>query len=177
MAQSANHSAQQSASNDGRGPQRGCAARPACADARWHRGVIPGGPDHPLPEHAQDAAHVSSHARLLAQRRWGTPNAGVTGPGSASASTVGGSQRHAHASADACEAAPKSLAGDAGWLPWLALGGSVAALIGAEAERRRASDAAQTRPTEAGIPFTAFVLYIVAALLAVLALYLFVRRA
>jgi hypothetical protein len=63
------------------------------------------------------------------------------------------------------------------WLPWLALGGSVAALIGAEAPRRRASDAAQTRPTEAGIPFTAFVLYIVATLLAVLAIYLFVRRA
>jgi cobalamin biosynthesis Mg chelatase CobN len=171
VGQSIDNPAQQSASNDGRGPQRGCAVRPACANARWHRGAMPGGPDHALPGHALDAAHVSAHARLLAQRRWGTPGAAET-----AASTVGDSQRHAHASADASAAAPKSPAGDAGWLPWLALGGSIAALIGAEIERRRASDEAQAGPAEAGIPFTAMVLYVLAALLAALAIYLFLGQ-
>ncbi len=168
MTQSANHSARQSAANEGRGPQRGCAARPACANAPWRRGATPDGPDHALPGHVLDAAHVSSHAGLLAQRRWGTPGAGET-----SAGTVGDSQRHAHASADASAAAPKSPAGDAGWLPWLALGGSVAALIGAEAERRRASSPPPESAPGDGIFFIAIALYILAAVLAVLAACLF----
>lgn len=156
MTQSANNSAQQSAS--------------AMANARWHRGATLGGPDYALPGPALDAAHVSSHARALAQRRWGTPDAGET-----SAGTAGDSQRHAHGSADAsaCAAAPPKPAGDAAWLPWLALGGSIAALIGAEVERRRACDAAHANPTEAGIPFTAILLYLLAAVLAVLAACLF----
>lgn len=162
MTQLANNSAQQSAS--------------AMANARWHRMATPGGPDHAVPDHALpghalDAAHVSSHARLLAQRRWGTPSAGET-----SAGTAGNSQRHAHASADACAAAPKSPAGNPGWLPWPAVGGSIAALIGAEIERRRASDAAIGNPAEAGIPFTAILLYLLAAALAALALYLLLCR-
>jgi hypothetical protein len=171
VAQSANHFAQQSASNDGRGPQRGCAARPACATARWHRGAVPGGPDQASPRHALHAAHVSAHARLLAQRRWATSGAGVAGIGAA-----GDAQPHAQGSADACAAAPKSPAGDAGWLPWLALGGSVAALVGAGVERRRASDANQTGLAEARIPFTAIVLYVLAAVLAALAIYLFLGQ-
>jgi hypothetical protein len=128
---------------------------------------VPGVPDHASPRHALDAAHVSAHARLLAQRRWGTGCAAATCD----------AQPHAHAITSASAPALDAAIGAVDWLPWLALGGSVAALIGAEAPRRRASDAAQTRPTEAGIPFTAFVLYIVATLLAVLAIYLFVRRA
>jgi hypothetical protein len=132
---------------------------------------MPGGPDHASPGHAMDDAQVSSHARVLARRRWGAASAGVTGAGSAGNGAAGDAPPHAHASASAA-AQPKL----AGWLPWLALGGSVAALIGAEVERRRTSDGAQANPGEAGIPFTAIVLYVLAALLAGLAIYLFLGR-
>jgi hypothetical protein len=179
VAQSANHFAQQSASNDGRGPQRGCAARPACANARWRRGAIPGGPDHASPGHALDDAQVSSHARVLAQRRWGGPSAGAAGTGTSGNGAAGNAQPHAHGTTGASAAAPPNpAAGGAGWLPWLALGGSLAALIAAEAVRRHVQASAEGHATPVGgIPLTAFVLYIVAALLAVLALCLFVRRA
>jgi hypothetical protein len=149
VAQSANHFAQQSAS--------------AMANARWHRGAMTGGPGHAL-----DAAQVSSHARLMAQRRWGT----------GCAATACDAQSHAHATTSASAPALVAAAGAVDWLPWLALGGSLAALIAAEAVRRHVQAGADGHVTPVGgIPLTAFVLYIVAALLAVLALYLFVRRA
>ncbi len=162
MGQSINNSAQLSAS--------------AMANARWHRGAMPGGPDHALPGHVLDAAHVSAHARLLAQRRWGGPSAGAAGTGTAGNGAAGNAQPHAHGTTGVSAASPANPAGGAGWLPWLALGGSAAALTGAEVERRRANREAQGNPAGARIPLAVVVLYVIAAVLAALAIYLFLGQ-
>ncbi len=115
----------------------------AMANARWQGG---GSPDAPA------QALISSHARDLAQLRWGTAGGGVA--------------HSAHPIAHQPAVAVPVIGG--GMLPWLALGGSGLAVILAERERKR---------SEGGeISGTAVFLYIVAAVLFGLAIYLFLRR-
>lgn len=115
----------------------------AMANARWQSG---GSPDAPT------RAQISSHARNLAQLRWGTAGGGVAHD----------AQPHAHQPS----AAVPGTGG--GVLPWLALGGSGLAFVLAERERKQ---------SEGGeVSGTAVFLYIVAAVLFGLAIYLFLRR-
>ncbi len=114
----------------------------AMANARWQGGGL-----RDLPTQA----HLTSHARILAQLRWGAASDG----------TALNTKPDAHQSAAATPAI-------GGALPWLALAGSGLAFILAGMERKQ---------SEGGeISGTAVFLYIVAAVLFGLAVYLFLRR-